>query len=101
MRRTCAAVILMMLFVLVSALFAEEQANTEAIAPRLIKFSGALKDASGFPRHGDVVMTFALYGSHEGGKTKLGHGLAGVKSRTASIRVNFKWVRASARTYLR
>jgi hypothetical protein len=67
------AVIVLMVFVMVPA-FAGEETSDEAAragvtAPRLIKFSGTMKDSAGFPRAGQVVVTFTLYGSQEGGES--------------------------------
>lgn len=70
MKRTWFAVIVLMFFAISLAVFAEEQSNAgsaEVTAPRLIKVSGTLKDPTGPPREGLVVMNFALYSSQEGG----------------------------------
>ncbi len=59
---------------------AEPQASGQTVAsppqvvpalpvPRLIKFSGTLKNASGAPRTGTVGLTFAIYAEQEGGAT--------------------------------
>jgi hypothetical protein len=37
------------------------------VVPRLINFSGILKDASGKPLTGNVTLTLSLYGDQEGG----------------------------------
>ena len=37
--------------------------------PRLVKYSGALKDAAGQPRSGTVGITFSIYAEQEGGAT--------------------------------
>jgi trimeric autotransporter adhesin len=72
MKHPWIAAVVLTAFVLTSAAFAEEQINTaagETTVPRLIKFSGALKDALGSPRMGQVMMNFALYASREGGES--------------------------------
>ncbi len=66
MRNMWIAAIAWMMFLPAPTAIAEEQ--TETAAPRLIKFSAVLKDASGLPRAGQVVMNFALYASQEGGE---------------------------------
>ncbi len=59
---------------------AEPQASSQTVAsppqvvpalpvPRLIKFSGSLKDGSGQPRTGTVSLTFSIYAEQEGGAT--------------------------------
>lgn len=73
MRRTFLAVIVINAFVIVSAASAGQQVNSgamaagEGVTPRLIKFSGVLKDYVGRPLMGTVVVTFALYASQDGG----------------------------------
>jgi hypothetical protein len=72
MKRTWIMLLIVMSFALVSAAFAVEQVNVEApeaIALRLIKFNGVLKDSSGLPLSGEVVVHFALYASQEGGES--------------------------------
>src|SRR5579863_1587417 len=41
--------------------------NSEAIVPRLMKFSGDLHDAAGKPLNGPVDVTFSLYNTEAGG----------------------------------
>lgn len=41
--------------------------STSAAVPRLIKFSGTLKDAKGQPKSGVAGVTFAIYAEQEGG----------------------------------
>jgi len=43
------------------------QTTTSATVPRLVRFSGAVKDADGKPRTGVAGITFALYKDQEGG----------------------------------
>src|SRR5579859_1260018 len=43
------------------------QANSQAIVPRLIKFSGVLRDILGHPMTGPLDVTFALYDKEAGG----------------------------------
>ncbi len=43
------------------------QASASATVPRLIRFSGVVKNAQGQPRSGVVGITFALYKEQEGG----------------------------------
>ena len=61
-----------------AAVAAEPQAASQSVSsppevvptlpvPRLIKFSGVAKDASGQPRSGVVGLTFAIYKDQEGG----------------------------------
>ncbi len=61
-----------------TAMSAEPQAAGQSVSspsqvvpalpvPRLIKFSGVAKDASGQPRSGTVGITFSIYASQEGG----------------------------------
>jgi hypothetical protein len=54
---------LFMLFVLVSLPVAAQN----SVVPRLVKFSGVVKDSSGVPKTGIVGVTFALYASEDGG----------------------------------
>ncbi len=60
------------------AVAAEPQAAAQSVSsptqvvpalpvPRLIKFSGVAKDASGQPRSGTVGITFSIYANQEGG----------------------------------
>jgi hypothetical protein len=42
-------------------------AGLQAVVPRLMKFSGALRDAAGRPLTGTVDVTFSLYNSEAGG----------------------------------
>ncbi len=70
MKRTCIAVVAVMLLTLASAAFGEKQINSEAIAgekiaPRRIKFSGTLNNSYGLPPDTPVVIHFALYTSKE------------------------------------
>ena len=46
---------------------ASPQATSQAIVPRLIKFSGALRDVTGKPLSGPLDVTFALYDTETGG----------------------------------
>jgi hypothetical protein len=46
---------------------AAQQTTASATVPRLIRFSGAVKDADGKPRMGVTGITFALYKDQEGG----------------------------------
>jgi hypothetical protein len=38
------------------------------VVPRLIKFSGVVKDATGKVQSGAVTLTFSLYQEHESGR---------------------------------
>jgi hypothetical protein len=68
LRRLC----IVLLFLLVGALQAmpQEPAAVPAqtpVVPRLVKFSGALKDSAGKPFSGVVGVTFSIYKDQEGG----------------------------------
>jgi hypothetical protein len=74
MKHQWIAIVVFAAFVWTSTAFAQEPNNTggaatEATAPRLIKFSGSLKDAAGLPQEGQATMTFSLYASQEGGES--------------------------------
>jgi trimeric autotransporter adhesin len=47
--------------------FAQQLAANNVTVPRLIRFSGVLKDSSGKPVQGIAGVTFALYKDQEGG----------------------------------
>ena len=51
----------------ISSVAAGPQATSQAIVPRLIKFSGALHDVTGKPLAGPLDVTFSLYDSEAGG----------------------------------
>jgi hypothetical protein len=71
MRRSHLAVVALIAFALAVPTLAAQQvsasAPAEATIPRLIKFSGVLKDANGLARIGTVAITFTLNASQQGG----------------------------------
>jgi hypothetical protein len=64
--RSVASLIGQLLFLLplTAPMLAQSQASA---VPRLVKFSGIVKDAQGNPRSGAVGITFALYKDEQGG----------------------------------
>jgi len=44
----------------------------KAVVPTMVKFSGQRKDGNGEPLTGMVGVTFALYGSEQGGRHRCG-----------------------------
>jgi len=70
----CLKVALRFLVVFLSltlAVSAQQTASTPPFSavPRLVKYSGVLKDAAGQPRSGTVGLTLAIYAEQEGGAT--------------------------------
>ena len=70
----CLKVALRLLVVFLSltlAVSAQQTASTPPSSgvPRLVKYSGVLKDAAGQPRSGTVGLTLAIYAEQEGGAT--------------------------------
>jgi hypothetical protein len=70
--------VLLLVCLLCGFCFSQSQPNTQAqpspskafssdTVPRLIRFSGTMRDASGTPKSGSVDMTFALYDAPTGG----------------------------------
>jgi len=55
------------LLLLSAALSGQSQAPASSAVPNLVKYSGAVKDASGKPLSGMVGITFALYATQQGG----------------------------------
>jgi hypothetical protein len=47
------------------------QTSTDSLVPRLIQFSGTVKDADGKPAADSVELTFSLYQFQEGGSPTL------------------------------
>ncbi len=62
-----AACILALVFSLVALTFSQTQTNSESALPRLVRFSGTVKDLNGNPLAGVVGITFALYSEQTGG----------------------------------
>jgi hypothetical protein len=67
MKRSLLPLLTLLAFSSFASLYAQQQPSTQTPVPRLIMFSGSLKDTSGKPATGIVGVTFALYKEEQGG----------------------------------